>query len=42
MFWDEYQKTKEIKEISKKEIRIEENKKYYKIETKKILEEIRY
>jgi hypothetical protein len=42
MFWDEYQKAKEIKEINKKEIGVEENKKYYKIKTKKVLEKIKY
>jgi hypothetical protein len=42
MLWDKYQKAKEIKEINKKEIRVEENKKYYKIEAEEILEKTRY
>jgi hypothetical protein len=42
MLWDEYRKTKEIREISRKEIGIKESKKYYKIETEEILEKTRY
>jgi hypothetical protein len=42
IFWNKYRKTKKIKEINKKKIRIKENKKYYKIKTKKILEKTKY
>jgi hypothetical protein len=35
-------KQKKIREFNKKKIRVKENRKYYKIETEEVLEEIKY